>query len=122
MHDPLNRKLGTVAEHSAMQWLAARGLGVITRNWRCRFGEIDLVLQDGSTIVFAEVRLRSNPRFGGAAASIDARKQAKLVASAQLFLAARPALRALPCRFDAVLLCDTDGNDVEWIRNAFDAA
>ena len=112
---------GADAESRAAEWLSARGLGVIAQNWRCRFGEIDLVLQDGATVVFAEVRLRANPRFGGAAASIDARKQAKLVASAQLFLAARPALRTRPCRFDAVLLGDANGNDVEWIRNAFDA-
>ncbi len=104
-----------------MQWLAGRGLEVIARNWRCRFGEIDLILQDGETVVFAEVRLRANPRFGGAAASIDARKQAKLVASARLFLASRPALRKRPCRFDAVLLVDADGGKVDWIRNAFDA-
>lgn len=104
-----------------MQWLAGRGLSPIARNWRCRFGEIDLVLLDGETVVFAEVRLRANPRFGGAAASIDSRKRAKLAASAQLFLAARPTLRKRPCRFDAVLLGDTDGNEVEWIRNAFDA-
>ena len=112
---------GPRAEALVAAWLEVRGLVVVTRNWRCRFGEIDLVLQDGATVVFAEVRLRANPRFGGAAASIDARKQAKLVASAQLFLSARPALRTRPCRFDAVLLGDANGNDVEWIRNAFDA-
>jgi len=74
-------------------------------------------MRDGETLVFIEVRKRSNPQFGGAAASIDARKQSKLIATAQLYLAN---LKAIPvCRFDAVLV---DGNDqIEWLKNAFEA-
>ena len=112
---------GARAEAHAAAWLERQGLVVIGRNWRCRFGEIDLILCDGDTLVFAEVRLRGNPRFGGAAASIDARKQARLVASARMYLARSPALRANPCRFDAVLMNDAEGAGLEWIRNAFDA-
>lgn len=117
----MSRRIGDVAESAAAAWLEERGLTVIGRNWRCRFGEIDLVLRDGNTLVFAEVRLRGNPRFGGAAASIDARKRQRLVASAQLYLAGMPALRERPCRFDAVLMNDAGGAGLEWIRNAFDA-
>ncbi len=112
---------GERAEATAAAWLQARGLSVLERNWRCRFGEIDLVLRDGNTLVFAEVRLRGNPHFGGAAASIDARKRRRLIASAQLYLTARPSLRNHPCRFDAVLMNDAAGAGLEWIRNAFDA-
>lgn len=109
---------GLAAEASAAAWLERQGVQVIARNWRCRFGEIDLVLRDGETLVFVEVRLRGNPRFGGAAASIDARKQRKLVAAARLYLASSPQ-RDRPCRFDAVLLDGDDAAGIEWIRNAF---
>ncbi len=112
----MSRTQGAAAEALAAAWLERQGLRVIERNWHCRFGELDLVLQDGPVIVIAEVRLRSSARFGGAAASIDRRKQARLTAAAQLYLARRP---SSPCRFDVVLLGDEQGRDIEWIRNAF---
>jgi len=102
----------------AAAYLERQGLRVIARNWRCRFGEIDLVLRDGDMVVMVEVRLRSHSAFGGAAASIDRRKQAKLVTAARFYLARQP---DHPCRFDAVLMSDATGRDIEWIRNAFDA-
>lgn len=74
-------------------------------------------MQEGETLVFVEVRKRSSNQFGGAAASIDQRKQAKLVATAQFYLATLKAIP--PCRFDAVLI---NGNDeIEWLKNAFEA-
>lgn len=113
----MSRSQGAAAEALAAAWLERQGLRVVARNWRCRFGELDLVLRDGPMIVIAEVRLRSSARFGGAAASIDRRKQARLAAAAQLYLAGQP---AAPCRFDVVLLGDAAGRDIEWIRNAFE--
>ena len=110
---------GAEAEDAAAAWLARHGLALIARNWRCRAGEIDLVCEDGEAIVFVEVRQRSSMRFGGAAASIDARKQHKLITAARLYLAASP-YRNRPCRFDAVLMGAADGSGIEWIRNAFD--
>ena len=107
---------GSRAEDFAAAWLERRGLRVIARNWHCRFGELDLVLREGATIVIAEVRQRSSLRYGGAAASIDRHKQRKLAATAQLYLSRHP---AAPCRFDVVLMSDTEGADIEWIRNAF---
>lgn len=107
---------GSKAEDIAAAWLQRRGLRLVERNWRCRLGELDLVLRDGTTLVFAEVRLRSSGRFGGAAASIDRRKQARLAAAAQLYLAGRA---SSPCRFDVVVMSDASGADIEWIRNAF---
>lgn len=109
---------GTQAELSAAQFLQRQGLTLLQRNYRCRHGEIDLILQDGSTLVFAEVRLRSRSDFGGAAASIDHAKQQKLIRSAQHYLATLP--HTPPCRFDAVLLQTPDGTGIEWVRNAFD--
>ncbi len=109
-------KPGAQAEQVAAQWMQRHGLTLVESNYRCRFGEIDLVLRDGETLVFAEVRQRSRKDYGGAAASIDAHKQQRLTLTAQHYLAALP--RIPPCRFDAVLL-DGAGN-VEWIRNAFE--
>jgi putative endonuclease len=110
---------GAKAEQQAAQFLQLNGLKLLQRNYRCRYGEIDLILQDGNTLVFAEVRLRSRNDFGGAAASINASKQSKLVRTAQHYLATLA--RIPPCRFDAVLLQATDGSKIEWLRNAFGA-
>jgi putative endonuclease len=106
---------GRQAETFAAAFLAERGLRVIERNWRCRFGEIDLVARDGKSLVFVEVRARSRRGYGGAAESIDAAKRAKLIAAAGQYLA-RVGL-ATPCRFDAILI---DGpGEPRWIRDAF---
>ena len=108
---------GAQAEILAAQFLQHQGLKLLQQNYRCRFGEIDLILQDGDALVFAEVRLRSRSDFGGAAASINAAKQAKLVCAAQHYLATLAHIP--PCRFDAVLLQGTDGSGIEWLRDAF---
>lgn len=112
-------KPGAVAEQAAAHFLQQQGLRLIQANYRCRYGEIDLVLKDGNTLVFAEVRMRSGNGFGGAAASIDARKQARLIHTAQHFLSSLPSTP--PCRFDAVLMATPDGaSGIEWIKNAFE--
>lgn len=108
---------GALAEQVAAQYLQQQGLKLLQANYHCRFGEIDLILQDGDTCVFAEVRLRSLAAFGGAAASIDARKQAKLARTAQHYLSGLK--RIPPCRFDAILMQSTDIDKIEWIKNAF---
>lgn len=109
-------KPGARAEQVAAQYLQKNGLRLVQSNFRCRFGEIDLILRDGETLIFAEVRQRSRGDFGGAAASIDANKQRRLILTAQQYLASLP--RIPPCRFDAVLLDAAD--NVEWIKSAFD--
>ena len=107
---------GARAEEQAARFLAERGLKILARNYRCRGGDIDLVCRDGATLVFVEVRLRTHPGFGGAAASITPAKQRRIALAANHYLAGKP----LPaCRFDAVLL---DGASIDWIRNAFDAS
>jgi putative endonuclease len=108
---------GERAEDAALAFLERQGLTLRTRNYRSRFGEIDLVLDDRGTLVFVEVRKRSNPRFGSAADSITATKRDRIVATARQYLGSLR--RELPCRFDAVLI---DGaGSVEWIRDAFSA-
>lgn len=110
----MSRKGGD-AEDLALQFLLARGLTLRTRNYACRMGEIDLVLQEGATLVFVEVRQRRSHAFGGAAESITARKRARLIAAARHFLAREGTLP--DCRFDAVLV---DGQQrVQWVRDAF---
>ena len=92
---------GHLAENLACEFLQRHGLILVERNWRSRFGEIDLVLREGKTIILVEVRLRSNTRFGGPGESIDARKRERLLAAARQYLTRFP--RAA-CRFDVILL------------------
>jgi putative endonuclease len=109
---------GARAEELCAALLRRAGLKLLARNWRCRHGEIDLVAEEGGTLVFAEVRMRSGARFGGAAESVTAAKRARLVAAARLYLSRRP---EADCRFDVLLLDALDPERVEWIRDAFSA-
>lgn len=110
---------GALAERWAAQHLQHNGLQLIEQNYRSRYGEIDLIMRDGAVLVFVEVRLRSNPHFGGAAASIDARKQQRLIRTAQHYLSTLALVPA--CRFDALLMDDVQGKQVQWLKNAFGA-
>lgn len=107
---------GSLAEHTAATFLQQQGLILIEKNFRCQFGEIDLVMRDGETLVFVEVRLRANQNFGGAAYSINQNKQQKLSRTAEQYLQLHGDCN---CRFDAILMQATDINAVEWIKNAF---
>ena len=111
---------GQQAEALAAGFLKKRGLTVVTRNYRCRGGEIDLICREGKTLVFAEVRLRRRGDFGGAGASITARKQQRIILAAQHYLAAKNAATC-DCRFDCLLLNRLDERCIEWIRDAFSA-
>lgn len=112
------RASGYAREAEALRWLQAKGLRPLAQNARFKTGELDLVMLDGDTVVFIEVRARRSGTFGGAAASVDARKQARLVRAAQLFLLGSPTLANRPCRFDCVLF-DGERSSPEWIKNAF---
>jgi len=107
---------GLAAEELAAAFLQRKGLRLIEKNFRCAYGEIDLIMQDGRTLVFIEVRLRSNAGFGGAAMSINQSKQQKLKRTAERYLQAHG---DSACRFDAVLMSKLDSNAVEWIQDAF---
>jgi putative endonuclease len=106
---------GRQAEDAALDFLQRRGMRLLERNYRCRFGEIDLVMRDGPATVFVEVRMRASSAFGGAIESITAAKRARLVAAARHYMSAHA--RVPECRFDAVLL-NGDGR-LDWLRNAF---
>lgn len=113
------RLRGQAAERYAQQWLERQGLTCIETNYHCRFGEIDLVMRDGAVVVFVEVRLRQHRGYGGAAASVDARKQRKLRLAAEHYIANRALSARQACRIDVIALQDTaDDWDVEWLANA----
>jgi len=98
------------------------GLHDIAANAQCRFGELDLVMREGDCVVFVEVRYRGSAEFGGGAASVDLRKQQRLVRAAMVFLKRFPAFAQWPCRFDVIEAGgDPDHPDLRWIRAAFDA-
>jgi putative endonuclease len=107
---------GARAEQLAEDFLLRQGLALVQRNFRCRMGEIDLIMRDRDTLVFAEVRLRSHRGFGGAAASVTHAKQARVVAAAKHFLTGK---RERPCRFDVVVLDRLAADAIEWIKDAF---
>lgn len=107
---------GDAAEALALAFLAGQGLALVERNVASRLGEIDLVMRDGDSIVFVEVRSRARSGFGGAAASVGAAKQRRLRREAQRYLNARFGDRWPACRFD---VCALDGARLDWIRGAF---
>lgn len=115
-HQPEHLRQGHAAEQLAAIFLQQKGLILVEKNFRCKYGEIDLIMRDGKTLVFVEVRLRSNSNFGGAAMSITQSKQQKLTRTAEHYLQLHG---NSACRFDAILMQTTDINAVEWIENAF---
>ena len=118
------KQLGDAAEDRALQHLQRAGLRLLVRNYRTPGrggGEIDLILRDtDGTLVFVEVRRRADERFGGAAASVSATKQRRIIFAARHYLMRLPA--PPPCRFDVVCIHRNDSaQPLEWLRGAFDA-
>ncbi len=109
------QQTGSVAEDKACDYLQQQGLQLIMRNFRCRLGEIDLIMQDQIALVFVEVRCRNNKLFGSGFDSITNAKQIKLTRAAQFYLQ-KARLTENACRFDAVAI---SANQIEWIKNAF---
>ncbi|MDU8455999.1 MULTISPECIES: YraN family protein [Pseudomonas] len=117
------QQAGREAEAFALQFLQQQGLHLIEQNWLCKRGELDLVMLDGDTVVFVEVRYRRHSGWGGAMESVDFRKQAKLVTAAQLFLQQATDWASHPCRFDVIAIEGQPGNTapLNWIKSAFDS-
>lgn len=112
-------EIGRLAEQLAERYLKAKGLKLVARNYRCRGGEIDLIMDDGTSQVFVEVRYRKHLSFGGAAASVDRKKQQRLLLAAQHYLQ-RQGSTDKACRFDVIAISpDRNGQPaLEWIQNA----
>jgi putative endonuclease len=103
---------GQAWEQVARRHLERHGLTLVEANFTCKGGEIDLIMRDGETVVFVEVRQRADRHHGGAAASITATKEARLVIAAQVYLQRYPAMP--PCRFDVVAI---DGDQLDRLKN-----
>ena len=114
------KQIGTDAENYARIFLERAGLKTLTTNYNCRGGEIDLILRHNHTLVFVEVRLRSNPHFGSAAESVTPSKQKRIIHAAQHFLMHNNQLSDLECRFDVIALDSTEALSAPlWYKDAF---
>jgi putative endonuclease len=102
-------------ERVALLYLKRHGLTPVEENFRCKGGEIDLVMHDGDTLVFVEVRQRANLEHGGAAASITPAKIRRLLRAAQVYLLRFPVMP--PCRFDVIAI---DGDRIDWLKNVIE--
>ncbi|MEN8178338.1 MAG: YraN family protein [Pseudomonadota bacterium] len=110
---------GKSAEEQARRHLERQGLKLLDTNYRCKRGEIDLIMQDTETLVFIEVRYRKSSTFGSAVESVTMGKQIKLIAAAKHYL--QEHRTNTPCRFDVVGITGQNEAKVEWIKNAFQA-
>lgn len=109
---------GNAAEDVALRYLETRGLHLVTRNFRCRGGELDLILRDNEYLVFVEVRSRRSSQFGTPAESVTRTKQQRLLRAAAFYLQRQNL--DLPCRFDVVAILQTETEpQIEWIQDAF---
>lgn len=109
---------GLQAEARAESYLAKSGLRLVERNFLCKLGEIDLIMRDGATLVFVEVRFRKNARFGSALETVNINKQRKIVSAAQFYLRTHRTVTNPAVRFDVVGIT---GDDIQWVPSAFHA-
>lgn len=114
----MSRQQGSKAEATAMNTLLASGHKLITQNFTCRGGEIDLITFDGKFLVFSEVKARTNCHFGHPAEFVDKRKQQKIIYSAKNFLHRHPVWHTYPMRFDVICVF-LENDTIEIIENAF---
>jgi putative endonuclease len=119
----IKQTTGQEIESQVATYLKKQGFQLLHRNFRCRLGEIDLIGHHQNQLLFVEVRFRRNAAYGGAAASVDFRKQQKLIKTAQFFLLSHPKMLNCACRFDVVAVTLRNEADheleIDWIQNAF---
>ena len=113
------RLVGDRAERQALRFLVRHGLKPVTRNFRSRGGEIDLIMLHGDCLTFVEVRYRKSTRFSAPALTVDRHKQRKIVRTAALFFAAKPQYARLASRFDVVAVTGGVDSTIEWLQDAF---
>ena len=116
---PIHLLRGEQAEQQACDFLISQGLMLVECNFRCPYGELDLIMKDDKTLVIVEVRYRKNAKFGSAVESVTRSKQMKLIAATEVYLNTLPSNELIPMRFDVVGILG-DG-DLQWIKNAFEA-
>jgi len=108
---------GQLYEQLASEYLARQGLQLLQSNYQCKAGEIDLVMRDGASLVFVEVKYRASSAFGGAAAAVTASKQQKLLRACRWYLQ-QHRLSEQPCRLDVVAIEGQSPYQYQWIKNA----
>jgi len=117
---PTHLVTGSEAEFRACEYLTQQGLQLKQANYRCKMGEIDLIMRDNDYYVFIEVRYRRQDSHGDGAASINTHKQQKLIRAAQQYLQTHELTEKVMCRFDVISLdAATTDNKIEWIKDAF---
>lgn len=114
----LTQEKGRIAEDKALAYLLAQGLKLITRNYSCRLGEIDLIMRDKDYLVFIEVRARVSAKFGGGIASITYAKRQKIIKSASYYMLTHNAQSNMAMRFDVISI-DGKSASITWIKDAF---
>ena len=112
------KSLGIIFEARAAAYLRAQGLELIAQNYRCREGEIDLIMSDHSTLVFVEVKQRSSDRFGSAAATVTQKKLSRIYRTAERFLQKHPEFSHMRARFDIVAF-QSAGPTPKWLKSVF---
>ena len=111
--------IGSIAEQKALHFLIARGLRPVARNFRCRGGEIDLIMLDGNCLIFVEVRYRASAKFIPAHQTIDTRKQRKIIRTAAMYIARNRQFATHTVRFDVVAVEGSQQMSIAWISDAF---
>jgi putative endonuclease len=106
---------GESAEEQAHNFLITKGLKPVSRNFRCKQGELDLIMTDNQTLVIIEVRFRKTDKYGSAVESITRAKQSRIIAATHVYLASKKT--DCPIRFDVVAI--SGNGNIDWIRNAF---
>lgn len=115
------RLKGQFVEKLAADFLHQNGLKIHTQNYRCRFGEIDIIAEDDTSLIFVEVRYRKDSHYGGALASVDNKKQQRIILTAQDFLNQESSLQYKEIRFDVIAVQGNNFENIEWIQAAFTA-
>jgi len=114
------KQLGNTAENQVCQYLQQQKLELICRNFRCNFGEIDLIMQDKDLLVFVEVRMRTNQDYASALESVTRHKQRKIIRTALFYLQQNNLLNKVNCRFDVVAVEQQQPKpEFNWIKDAF---
>jgi putative endonuclease len=115
-------QLGRLAEDRAVEVLQTNGARILLRNFRARCGELDIVALHQGIVLVVEVRCRSQRRWGGSAASVDASKRRRILRTTRVLLQRHPLLAKHPLRFDVMAADSRQLDTIEWIRHAFEAS
>jgi putative endonuclease len=113
------KQQGQLAEQAACDYLVQQGLALITKNYNCKAGEIDLIMQDKNILVFVEVRYRKKTKYGSGIESITKSKQQKIVRAAKYYLLENKLFDRIACRFDVVASAKDDEMTLLWLQDAF---